>query len=112
MPAGSRHAQAAPTTPHDPTLSPSPPHRPAAHQSHAAQVDARLRDGKTPLMMACHAGKLDCVRLLVLQVKVKLPGPKCEAGKTARMYAEARKHEKIVTFLDNPNAPPPESPLE
>jgi len=65
-------------------------------------------DGRTPLMMACHAGKLECARLLVLTGKVKLV-TKCNAGKTARQYAEARKHEKIVAFLDNPKAPIPES---
>jgi len=44
------------------------------------------------------------VRLLVEQGKVKMD-TKCEAGKTARMYAEGRKHDKIVKFLDNPTKP-------
>jgi hypothetical protein len=61
-------------------------------------------DGRTPLMMASYNGKLECVRLLVLEGKAKL-GSKCEAGKTARTYAESRKHDKIVAFLDNPTAP-------
>ena len=55
-------------------------------------------------------GKLDCCRLLVLQGKAKMT-TKCDAGKTARMYAESRKtpaHEKVIAFLDNPTAPPPE----
>ena len=71
------------------------------------EVEEPDDDGRTPLMMACHAGKLECVRLLVLNAKASLTA-KCENGKTARMYAEARKHDKIVTFLNNPNAPPPE----
>ena len=68
-------------------------------------------DGRTPLMMACYNGKLECVRMLVLQGKVKVDG-KSDAGKTARMYAEGRKNDKIVAFLDNPHAPPPEEEEE
>ena len=68
-------------------------------------------DGQTPLMMAAHAGKLECVRLLVLQGKVKVDA-KDEAGKTARALAVARKLDKVVAFLDNPSAPPEEEAEE
>ena len=61
-------------------------------------------DGRTPLMMAAHNGKLECARLLVLQGKVKI-GAKDEKGKTARDYAAARNNEKMIAFLDNPKAP-------
>jgi hypothetical protein len=76
-----------------------------------ADLEEPDEDGRTPLMMACYNGKLDCVKALVLQGKVKLD-TKCEAGKTAMMYAESRKQEKIVAFLANPNAPPPEEEEE
>lgn len=64
-------------------------------------------DGRTPLMMACYNGKLDCARMLVLEGKVSVE-TKCEKGKTARMYAVERKQQGIVAFLDNPTAPPPD----
>ena len=51
-----------------------------------------------------NANKLDCVRLLVLKAKASLTA-KCEAGKTARMYAAARKNEKVTAFLDDPKEP-------
>ena len=62
-------------------------------------------DGRTPLMMACYNGKLECVKLLVLQGKCKL-GAKCDKGKTARQYASDRKNDKICAFLDDPHKPP------
>jgi len=61
-------------------------------------------DGFTPLMRASYNGKLETVYLLVLQGKVSLKD-KSEEGKTARDYAAARKHERIVAFLDNPKEP-------
>ena len=67
-------------------------------------VDDPDEEGRTPLMMAAHNGKLDCVRLLVLKAKASLTA-KCEAGKTARMYAAARKNEKVTAFLDDPKEP-------
>ena len=67
-------------------------------------VDDPDEEGRTPLMMAAHNGKLDCVRLLVLKAKASLTA-KCEAGKTARMYAAARKNEKATAFLDDPKEP-------
>ena len=76
-----------------------------------ADLEEPDEDGRTPLMMACYNGKLECARMLVLEGKVKTD-TKCEAGKTARMYAESRKQEKIVAFLDNPTAPPPEEEEE
>lgn len=75
------------------------------------EIEESDEDGRTPLMMACHAGKLECVRLLVLNGKASMTA-KCEAGKTAKMYAEARKHEKIVAFLNNPTAPPSDDESE
>ena len=79
-----------------------------------ADLEEPDEDGRTPLMMAAYNGKLDCCRLLVLQGKAKMT-TKCDAGKTARMYAESRKtpaHEKVIAFLDNPTAPPPEEEEE
>ena len=73
-----------------------------------ADLEVPDEDGRTPLMMACYNGKLECVRMLVVEGKVSLAA-KCEKGKTARMYANERKHEKIVKFLDNPSAPIDES---
>ena len=77
----------------------------------ASELEEPDEDGRTPLMMACYNGKLECVKMLVLQGKVKVDG-KSDAGKTARMYAEGRKNDKIVAFLDNPHAPPPEEEEE
>ena len=72
-----------------------------------ADLEEPDEDGRTPLMMAAYNGKLECVRMLVLEGKVRLDSV-CEQGKTARAYAESRKQEKVVAFLDNPTAPPPD----
>jgi len=70
----------------------------------ASEFEEPDDDGRTPLMMAAYNGKLECVHMLVLKAKVPL-GTKDEAGKTARDYASARKHDKVVAFLDNPKEP-------
>ena len=67
-------------------------------------IDDADEDGRTPLMMAAYNGKLDCVRMLVLNGKANIKAVD-EKGKTARGYAESRKHDKIIAFLDNPKAP-------
>eukprot|EP00965_Chrysotila_dentata_P213085 6187422-Pleurochrysis_carterae.AAC.2 len=47
-----------------------------------------------------HTGR---VTLAFICVRLQVPlGTKDEAGKTARDYASARKHDKVVAFLDNP----------
>ena len=73
-----------------------------------ADLEETDDEGRTPLMLAALNGKLECARLLVVEGKVKL-ATKCDHGKTARMYAESRKHDKVVAFLDNPKAPIEES---
>jgi len=54
-----------------------------------ADVEAADEDGRTPLMMAAYNGKFEAVRMLVKQGKAKLD-TKCEAGKTAKDYAQGR----------------------
>jgi hypothetical protein len=73
--------------------------------------EAADEEGRTPLMMAAHNGKLECVHRLVLRAKVPL-GTKCDKDKTARDYAKARKHDRVVAFLDNPKEPKKEEPKE
>ena len=67
-------------------------------------IDDADEDGRTPLMMAAYNGKLDCVRMLVHLGKANIKAVD-EKGKTARGYAESRKHDKMIAFLDNPKAP-------
>lgn len=66
-----------------------------------SDVEEPDEHGRTPLMMAAHNGKFECVRMLVLDGKCKLD-TKDDAGKTAKQLAETRKHDKIVAFLANP----------
>lgn len=49
-----------------------------------AAVDAPTADGQTPLLLACEAGRLDCVRVLLTAgadrsrtTEVSLPPPSC-----------------------------------
>ena len=58
-------------------------------------IDDADEEGRTPLMMAAYNGKLDCVRMLVLKGKANIKAVD-EKGKTARGYAESRKHDKII----------------
>jgi len=65
------------------------------------EVEEADDEGRTPLMMAAHNGKLACVKLLVVKGRAPL-GTKCEKGKTAAEYAAARKHDKVAAFLRDP----------